>query len=123
VTSAPLLQFTAAGSVKSVASDIEQCARVDNVLSAIVVPWESTPTLLSIAVTLVKIDGWAIEHTNLGTITVADLGNASARVAVLAVDTATDPDQEKRLTMLARFAGQIQHRLQIVTSDDEPAGR
>ena len=32
-------------------------------------PWESDASTLSMAITAVKIDGWAIEHTNLGTIT------------------------------------------------------
>ena len=122
MNSAPLVEFIAAGSAKGVAQEIEQCARVDTVLNAIVVPWESTPALRSIAVTLVKVDGWAIEHTNLGTITVADLGNALTRVVVMAVET-DHPDQGKRLNMLVRFAGHIQSRLETPSTNDEPAKR
>jgi len=36
-------------------------------ITAIVVPWEGTATTMSMAVTSVRADGWAIEHTNLGT--------------------------------------------------------
>ena len=44
---------------------IEEFARSQGHVTAIVVPWESDATTLSMAVTAVKSDGWAIEHTNL----------------------------------------------------------
>lgn len=110
MTSAPLLEFTAAGSPKGVAQAIEVCAQQANVLNAIVVPWESGPATLTMAVTLVKADGWAIEHTNVGTITVTELGDESTRVAVIAVDS-DHTDQAQRVNLLLRLAGQIQGQL------------
>ena len=62
------ITFTAAGSPQVVSRAIEEYARGQGHVSAIVVPWESSGTTLSMAVTAVKSDGWAIEHTNLGTI-------------------------------------------------------
>ncbi len=50
-------------------------------------PWESDATTLSMAVTAVKSDGWAIEHTNLGTIRLIDAGPEQTEVAI-AADTA-----------------------------------
>jgi type II secretory pathway component GspD/PulD (secretin) len=62
------IEFVADGSPKVVSRAIEEFARAQGHVTAIVVPWESDATTLSMAVTAVKSDGWAIEHTNLGTI-------------------------------------------------------
>ncbi len=73
-------------------------------------PWESDRTTLSMAVTAVKADGWAIEHTNLGTITLTDLGNDVTRVAI----AAHEPDHSEKSRLLAlfdRFARQLEHQL------------
>ena len=51
---------------------IEEYAPRPGMVNAIVVPWESTREALSMAVTAAKSDGWAIEHTNLGTIRLTD---------------------------------------------------
>ena len=62
-----MITFTATGSPQVVSRAIEEYARSQGHVTAIVVPWESDATALSMAVTAVKSDGWAIEHTNLGT--------------------------------------------------------
>src|SRR3954451_3089647 len=75
-------QFVAKGSPKEVAQAIEQYAHGQGRVAAIVVPWESTRTMLSMSVTSVKADGWAIEHINLGTVTLTDSGNGTTTVVV-----------------------------------------
>jgi len=82
------LEFSTAGSPRVVARAIEDFARAQSHVAAIVVPWESNPTVLSMAVTAVSGDGWAIEHTNLGTITLTDQGSEATRVAVAAAERA-----------------------------------
>jgi hypothetical protein len=67
--------FTATGSPQVVSRAIEEYARSQGRVTAIVVPWESDDTMLSMAVTAVKSDGWAIEHTNLGTIRLVAAGD------------------------------------------------
>jgi len=105
------VEFVANGSPREVARAIEEYAHGQGHVSAIVVPWESNATMLSMAVTAVKADGWAIEHTNLGTVTLTDLGNASTAVAV----TSHEPDhaeKPKLTTLFDRFAQQLQSRFQ-----------
>jgi len=102
--------FTAAGSPHVVSRAIEEYARAQGHVTALVVPWESDRTTLSMAVTAVKADGWAIEHTNLGTITLTDLGNDATRVAI----AAHEPDHSEKSRLLAlfdRFARQLEHEL------------
>ena len=102
-------EFIANGSPKDVAAAIEQYAHGQGHVTAIVVPWESSRTMLSMAVTSVKADGWAIEHTNLGTITLTDRGDASTAVAV----TAHEPEhaeKSKLADLFERFAEQLQQR-------------
>jgi hypothetical protein len=105
------IEFVAAGSPREVATAIEQYAHGQGHVNAIVVPWESSRTMLSMAVTSVKADGWAIEHTNLGTITLTDRGDASTTVAV----TPHEPEhaeKPKLTTLFERFAQQLQDRFQ-----------
>ena len=89
---------------------IEEYARAQGHVTALVVPWESDAATLSMAVTAVKADGWAIEHTNLGTITLTDLGNDATRVAI----AAHEPDHSEKprlLELFDRFARQLESRL------------
>ena len=105
------IEFVAAGTPRDVAQAIEQYAHGQGSVNAIVVPWESSKTTLSMAVTSVKADGWAIEHINLGTITLTDRGDASTAVAI----TAHEPDhveKPKLTTLFDRFAQQLQDRFQ-----------
>jgi hypothetical protein len=107
-----IIEFTATGSPRVVSSAIEQYATGQGSLNAIVVPWESDRLTLSMAVTSVKGDGWAIEHTNLGTIRLTDLGNELTRVAI----AAHEPDHTEKQKLAALFNGfarQIQSRLQV----------
>lgn len=105
-----MIEFTAAGSPADLARAIEDHARSQaSSVTAIVVPWESSPTALSMAVTAVKSDGWAIEHTNLGTIRLTDLGNGQTRVA-LGADEPDHPEKQKLAAIFDRFARQLESR-------------
>jgi hypothetical protein len=105
-------EFTAIGSPSVVSRAIEEYATGQGSLNAIVVPWESDGLTLSMAVTSAKGEGWAIEHTNLGTIRLTDLGNDMTRVAI----APNEPDHVEKQKMMALFDGfarQIQSRLQV----------
>jgi hypothetical protein len=110
-------EFVAKGAPKEVALAIEQYAHGQGSVTAIVVPWESSKTMLSMSVTSVKADGWAIEHTNLGTVTLTDAGDGTTAVAVTAHDPdrarggAEDPTTKQKLArVFEQFAQQIQQR-------------
>ena len=103
--------FTATGSPKVVSRAIEEYARGQSHVNALVVPWESDGTTLSMAVTAVKSDGWAIAYTNLGTIRLIDAGPERTEVAI----AAEPPDHPERQTLLGvfdRFVQQVRSRLQ-----------
>jgi hypothetical protein len=104
------LEFTAKGAPKDVAQAIEQYAHGQGSVTAIVVPWESSKTMLSMSVTSVKADGWAIEHTNLGTVTLTDAGDGTTAVAITAHDPG-DADRSKLTSVFERFAQQLHQRL------------
>lgn len=112
VMSQEILHFTASASPSVVSRTIEQFATSHGRLNALVVPWESDPVTLSMAVTAVKSDGWAIEHTNLGTIRLTDLGNDLTLVAVVAHEP--DHAEKQKLVMLFdTFAKEIQSMLKV----------
>jgi hypothetical protein len=101
--------FTVAGAPRSVAEAIEQYARSLGNVTALVVPWEGSGDTLSMAVTLVKSDGWAIEHTNLGTITLTpDAGGT--RVAPTLRPPAAG-DSAELAVLFDRFAANLPERL------------
>ena len=103
------VEFTAKGTPKTVSDAIEMFARAQGNVAALVVPWESTPSMLSMAVTSVKIDGWAIEHTNLGTITLTADGD-DTRVAIL--NRPPDGEHQARLIkMFDQFANDLKQKL------------
>ncbi len=102
------VEFTAKGPPKVVADAIEMHARAQGSVAALVVPWESTPSTLSMAVTSVKIDGWAIEHTNLGTITLTADGD-STRVAML--NQPLDEQQARLSKVFDQFATDLRQKL------------
>ena len=107
-----ILEFTATGAPRVVSQAIEQYATGRGSLNAIVVPWESDRVTLSMAVTSAKGEGWAIEHTNLGTIRLTDLGNGLTRVTI----AAQEPDHAENQKLIALFDGfarQIQSKFQI----------
>src|SRR5438552_12373539 len=106
-----IVTFTAAGSPQVVSRAIEEYARGEGHVTAIVVPWESDGTTLSMAVTAVKSDGWAIEHTNLGTIRLIDAGPERTEVAV-AAELPDHPEQQKLADVFDRFIRQVRSRLQ-----------
>jgi hypothetical protein len=107
-----VLEFTATGSPRVVSRAVEQFATHHGSLSAIIVPWESDHVTLSMAVTSAKGDGWAIEHTNLGTIRLTDLGNNLTRVTI-AAHAPDHAEKQKLAALFEGFASQVQNRLQV----------
>jgi hypothetical protein len=106
-----MIEFVASGSSRALSRTIEEFAADQRLVSAIVVPWESDATNLTMSVTAVTGDGWAIEHTNLGTIRLTDLGNDRTRFAAEA-DDQNHPDQPKAAALFERFVQQLQGRFQ-----------
>jgi hypothetical protein len=112
-----ILEFTAAGSPRELSRAIEEFATGQGSLNAIVVPWESDQVTLSMAVTSVKGEGWAIEHTNLGTIQLTSLGitgpgNEMTRVAI-SIHESDHSEKKKMAALFEGFARNIKSRLQI----------
>jgi len=107
-----ILEFTATGSPRTVSDAIEQYTTGRGSLSAIVVPWESDLITLSMAVTSAKGEGWAIEHTNLGTIRLTDLGDDLTRV-IIATHEPVQAENPKLAALFDGFARQLQTRFQI----------
>jgi hypothetical protein len=103
-----------------VARAVEEYARATGRVGALVVPWESDATTLNIAVTSVKADGWAIEHTDLGTIRVTDGGTHSASVTIVARDSAAASQPALR-AVFDRFAADLQRHL--TQPQDRPSPR
>lgn len=91
---------------------IEQLASRHGSLTAIVVPWESDKVTLSMAVSSSKGDGWAVEHTNLGTIKLTDLGNDLTSVTIVA-HVAEHAEKQKLAALFEGFAKQVEKRFQI----------
>jgi hypothetical protein len=109
--------FTASGSARGLSRAIEQYADERRVLSALLVPWETDGATLSMAVTSVKVDGWAIEHTNLATIKLLDLGGDRTEVTIIAHEHQST-EKERLTAQLDRFARQLVDRF-----GDEPRAR
>ena len=109
MNSASRIEFVADGSPRVVSRAIEELARSQGHVAAIVVPWESDATTLSMAVTAVKSDGWAIEHTNLGTIRLVDAGHDRTGVAI-AAELPDHPEPHTLAAIFNRFVHQIQSR-------------
>lgn len=107
-----IVDFTARGTTRAVAAAIEQLAAERRVVTALIVPWESDAATLRMAVTATKADGWAIEHTNLGTVSLADLGSGQTRVSVIGESGA------EASAMLIAFARQIERTLGPAAADD-----
>jgi hypothetical protein len=106
-----ILEFTVTGSPRVVSHAIEQYAAGHGSLHAIVVPWESDDVTLRMAVTSANADGWAIEHTDLGTIRLTGLENDLTRVSF----AAREPDHAEKKKLAALFDGfarQIQSSMQ-----------
>jgi hypothetical protein len=112
-TTGAAVTFTATGSPRVVSRAIEEYARTQGTVSAIIVPWESDEVTLSMAVTAVKTDGWAIEHTNLGTIRLTAAGEERTSVAI-AAEPSDHPDQQKLTAVFEKFVRQVEGRFQAV---------
>jgi hypothetical protein len=107
-----MIEFTVSGAPKVIARAIEEYAHSQGHVSAIVVPWESTAEVLSMSVTSVRTDGWAIEHINLGTLRLSGGGAERTNVAV-AAELPDHPDQQKLIAVFDRFVTQLQRRLPV----------
>jgi hypothetical protein len=64
------------------------------------------------AVTAVKSDGWAIEHTNLGTIRLIAAGQERTEVAIIA-EPPDHPEPQKLTAVFDRFVQQVQSKFHI----------
>jgi len=111
------VEFVVAGSPRTVSRAIEEYAIEQRMVNALVVPWESDEATLSMSVTSARVDGWAIEHLNLGTIRLTDAGNDRTRIAMdpaesIRLDQQT-PDSPGRL--FDNFARLIQRRFQVAS--------
>lgn len=104
-----IVDFIATGTPRTLSKVIEEHAARLGSVSVLLVPWESDDTALSMAVTLVDADGWAIEHTNLGTVTLTDLGRDHTRVSLVAHST-DHPERERLSPLLDEFGRQIRGR-------------
>jgi len=107
-----LFEFVPPGPPRAVSGAIEQLAVGVGSLSAIVVPWESDRTTLSMAIASTQGEGHALMHTNLGTVRLTDVGNEMTRVEVLA-DLLDHAEQQRLGKLFARFSSQIQSQLQV----------
>lgn len=107
-----VVTFTATGSPQVVSRAIEEYARGQGHVTAIVVPWESDGKALTMAVTAVKADGWAIEHTNLGTIRLVDAGQERTDVAI-AAEPPDHPEPQKLAAVFDRFVRQVESRFHV----------
>ena len=111
------VEFVVAGSPRTVSRAIEEYAIEQRMVNALVVPWESDEVTLSMSVTSARIDGWAIEHLNLGTIKLTDAGDDRTRIAIapaepIRLDQQT-PDSPGRI--FDNFARLIQRRFQVAS--------
>jgi hypothetical protein len=114
------IEFIAAGSPTAASRAIEECARGQGNVSAIVVPWESDASVLSMAVTLITGDGWAIEHTNLGTIRLTAAGMAGSRVTIVP-DPRDHPEPRKLAAFFDRFVAEVRRQLDAASvGNDQP---
>ncbi len=104
-----MIEFVTPGSPRDVSRAIEDLAAERRAMAAIVVPWESDRVTLTMSVTAVKGEGWAIEHTNLGTIRLTDLGNEQTQVTV-ARDGPLQGDEQGRVVLFDRFAHELRSR-------------
>jgi hypothetical protein len=119
-----VVEFIAKGAPRVLSRAIEEHARGRGAVSVLLVPWESDQATLRMAVTLVTSDGWAIEHTNLGTVTLTDLGKDLTRVTVLGHPVAGDhPEREQIAALLATLGRQIQGRFELNTAAGQVSGQ
>jgi len=107
-----ILKFTVPGSLGEVSQAIEEFAAGVGSLTAIMVPWLSDRTTVVMAVTSTHGEGRFLEHTDLGTVRLSDLGNHSIRVAIepRALDHA---EKQGMSALFLRFTSQIQTRFQV----------
>jgi len=111
-----IVEFIATGTPRSLSQAIEQHATRLGSVSVLLVPWESDDVTLSMAITLVNSDGWAIEHTNLGTVKLTDLGHDHTQIALVA-DVTGHPEQARLTPLLTTFGRQIQERFETKAND------
>jgi hypothetical protein len=56
-------------------------------------------------------EGWALEHTNIGTLRLIDTGNDKTRVEIYS-DLKDHAEQQKLANLFARFSSQLQSQFQ-----------
>jgi hypothetical protein len=113
------VEFVVTGSPRTVSRAIEEYAIEQRMVNALVVPWESDEATLTMSVTSARVEGWAIEHLNLGSIRLTDAGNDRTRVAITPADATRfdqqtpTPDSPARL--FDNFARLIQRRFRVAS--------
>ena len=111
------VEFVVAGSPRTVSRAIEEYATEQRMVNALVVPWESDEVTLSMSVTSARVDGWSIEHLNLGTIKLTDAGSDRTRITLAPADPVRldqqTPDSPGRL--FDNFARLIQRRFRVAS--------
>jgi hypothetical protein len=113
--------FITEGDPRAVARTIEEFARATGHVTALVVPWESDATALTMSVTSMKADGWAIEHTDLGTIRLAGTSPGTTSIDFIARDLGADAAAGLS-TLFVRFTTELQRRLASAAADGTPRG-
>ena len=111
-----IVEFIATGTPRALSKALEEHAKGLGSVSVLLVPWESDDATLSMAVTLVDSDGWAIEHTNLGTVKLTDLGHDHTRIALVA-EVTDHPEQARLAPLFDTLGRQIQERFQTTAGD------
>ena len=107
--------FIASGPPAAVSRAIEARAAEERPVSALVVPWESGEGIVNMSITAATGDGWAIEHTNLGTIRLTDLGHGRTRVHLAAAVDLDRPERQPHARLFDRFAQALQAEFQVAS--------
>jgi hypothetical protein len=103
------IEFVTAGSPLVASRAIEECARSQGNVTAIVVPWESDGNTLSMAITAVRGDGWAIEHTNMGTVQLTGWEGDRTKVTIVA-EPGNHPDPQRFAAVFDGFVRRLQRQ-------------
>lgn len=106
------IEFVAAGSPPVTSRAIEETARAQGNVTAIVVPWESHGSTLSMAVTAVRSDGWAIEHINMGTVRLTDCGGDRTQVTIVA-EPGDHAEPQRLAAVFDRFVDRVRSHFQV----------
>ena len=106
-----MIEFITTGSPTTVSRAIESHAAQERSITALVVPWQSNGASVVMSVTAAAGEGRAIDHANLGTITLIDLGDDRTRVKLEAAEQ-LQADHKPRASLFDQFVRTLQGRFQ-----------